>query len=101
MTIPQIKQSQVDTLVEMSQGLGAMSLPVADTKKDSHEKYNALTEELCDMNQLVILGLLKDITDDCGDKLAMMYAMSNRLFRVFEITDIGRAMFDSVERKVQ
>jgi hypothetical protein len=101
MAIPEINQYQVDALTEMSTGMGATSLPVPDTKADTYEKYNILIRELCDLNQLVILGLLKDITKDCGDKLATMYAMSNRHFRIFEITETGRLMFDGVERTKQ
>jgi hypothetical protein len=101
MPIPQVNQYQVDAMVDMATGMGATSLPVPDVKADSYEKYNALTSELCDLNQLVILGLLTDITADCGDKLATMYAMSSRHFRVFEITEIGRKLFDGVERKIQ
>jgi hypothetical protein len=99
--IPQVNQYQVDALIEMSTGMGATSIPVPDVKADSYEKYNSLASELCDLNQLVILGLLKDITDQCGDKLATMFAMSNRLFRIFEITHTGRLMFDGQERKIQ
>jgi hypothetical protein len=101
MAIPQINTGQVEALEEVSTGVGGCSLPVPDSKKDSYEKYQALTAELCDLTQLVILGLLKEITDQCGDKLATMYAMSNRNFRIFEITAIGRKLFDGVKRTIQ
>lgn len=101
MATPQINQDQVDALTGMATGLGAISVAVPDMKKDSYESYNLMTSEICDLNQLVILGLVKEITDQCSDKLATMYAMSQRNFRVFEITDIGRRMFDGVERKIQ
>lgn len=93
MTIPEINQSQVETLVEMATGLGAFSAPVPDMKSDNYDNYNKMAAEMCDHNQLVILGLIKEITDQCGDKLATMYSMSGRRFRIFEITDIGKAMF--------
>ena len=101
MSFPQINQDQVDALTGMATGLGAVSVAVPDVKKDSYEDYNLMTAELCDLAQLVILGLLKEVTDQCSDKLATMYAMSQRNFRVFEITDIGRRMFDGVERRIQ
>ena len=101
MSFPQINQDQVAALTGMATGLGAISVAVPDMKKDSYESYNLMTSEICDLNQLVILGLVKEITDQCGDKLATMYAMSSRQFRVFEITDIGRKLFDGVERKIQ
>jgi hypothetical protein len=30
-----------------------------------------------------------------------MYAMTSRLYRVFEITETGKAMFSGPERKIQ
>lgn len=101
MAIPQINTEQVDALEGMATGMGAISIVVPDTKKDSYEKYQSLTAELCDLTQLVILGLLKEITDQCSEKLATMWAMSQRNFRIFEITDIGRKLFDGVERTIQ
>lgn len=101
MAIPEINKSQVELLVDAATGLGAFSIPVPDMKLDDEKKYNQLTEELCDFNQLVILGLFKDISDQCGEMLAKMYAMSKREFRVFEITDVGKKMFGGPERTVQ
>ena len=101
MAIPQINAEQVAALTEMAAGAGAISVMVPDTQKDNYEKYNLLTAELCDLNQLVILGLLKDISADCGEKLATMYGISGRMWRVYQITDIGRKLFDGVERKIQ
>jgi hypothetical protein len=101
MAIPQINQYQVDAMTAMATGVGGSALPVPDSKADSYVKYSAMQEELCDLNQLVILGLLKDITQDCGDKLAAMYAMSQRHFRIFEITNVGRKLFDGVDRILQ
>lgn len=101
MAIPEINQYQVDALVDMATGIGGASLPVPDSKLDSYDHYSKLTSELCDLNQLVILGLLKDITKDCGEKLATMYAMSGRQFRVYQITETGKSMFSGPERAIQ
>ena len=101
MAFPQINAEQVAALTEMAIGDGAISVIVPDTKKDSYKTYSLVTAELCDLNQLVIMGLLKEITDECGDKLAEIFSKVHRLFRVFEITEIGKKMFDGVERKIQ
>lgn len=101
MAIPQLNASQVTTLKDMSNGLGAFSQAVPDQKKDLAADYEAAMEVVRDNEQLVILGLIKDITEQCGDKLATMYAMTDRLFRVYEITDIGRRMFIGPDRTVQ
>jgi hypothetical protein len=101
MGFPQINTEQVTALTEMATGVGAISVVVPDTKLDTYEKYNLLTAELCDLTQLVILGLLKEVTDEHSEQLAQMFQTSKRLFRIFEITNIGRKMFDGVERTIQ
>ena len=101
MAFPQLNTEQVSALTAMATGDGAISVLVPDTQKDNYTKYNLLTAELCDLNQLVIMGLLKEITEECSDKLAEMFAKVHRLFRVFEITEIGKKMFDGVERTKQ
>ena len=94
--IPQINEEQVKDLVAMTGPIDAFSqvVPSPDADGPNYEKFMS---KVRDTEQLVILGLIKEITDDCGEKLANIYAMTNRMFRVFQITDIGRAMF-SVER---
>ena len=101
MSFPQINAEQEAALTEMAAGSGAISVMLPDAQKDNYEKYNLLSAELCDLNQLIILGLLKDISADCGEKLATMYGISGRMWRVYQITDIGRKLFDGVERKIQ
>ena len=99
MAIPQINASQVTTIMDMANGLGAFAQAVPDPKKDTKETYDAAMEVVRDNEQLVILGLIKDITDQCGDKLATMYAMADRLFRVYQITEVGQKMFQGVEKR--
>jgi hypothetical protein len=104
MGIPQLNPEQVNTLTEMStNGLGAFSQAVPDAKFDSAADYEKEMEMVRDTEQLVILGLIKEITDESTtkDKLVTMFAMSGRLFRVFQITDIGKRMFDGVKRTIQ
>jgi hypothetical protein len=101
MAMPQINQEQVNCLTSMATGVGAISVAVPDAKQDSYEQYNLLTTELCDLSQLVILGLLKEITNAYGDRMAELYAETKRNFRIFEITAMGSRMFDGVERKIQ
>jgi hypothetical protein len=96
MSIPQINKEQIQTLMGMVGPIDAFS-QVVPSKDADGDSYEGIMESVRDTEQLVILGLIKEITDDCGDKLANIYAMTNRMFRVFQITDIGRAMF-SVER---
>lgn len=98
MFIPQINEEQVQTLKNMCGPISAFSQVVPDEKLDG-SNYQGFMNGVLDTNQLVILGLVREISDDCKEKLANIYSMTNRLFRVFEITDIGRAMFGAPERK--
>jgi hypothetical protein len=47
--------------------------------------------------------LVKEVTDDpvVKEKLVNMYAMTSRLYRVFEITETGKAMFSGPDRTIQ
>jgi len=98
MTIPQINEEQVQTLKDMCGSITCFSQVIPNEKEDG-TNYPIFMEKTRDTEQLVILGLIKEITDQCGDKLANIYAMTNRMFRVFEITDVGHAMFGPPDRK--
>jgi hypothetical protein len=90
--IPQLNAEQVQDLKNMCGPIDAFSQVVPNEIADG-PSYARYMEKVRDTEQLVILGLIKDITDDCGDKLASIYAMTNRMFRVYQITDTGRLMF--------
>ena len=102
MGIPEIKQSQVDTLISMATTWGGMfTQAVPEEAKDGKENYEAAMEELRDTEQLVILGLIKESTDKYNQKVATLYAMTDHQWRVFEITDVGRAMFTATTKGIQ
>jgi hypothetical protein len=102
-SIPQLNAEQVALLTSMANGLGVFSQVIPDTKLESYKDYTEAMEVVRDNEQLVILGLLKEITDepDTKEKLINVYAMTHRMWRVYEITEIGRKLFDGVERKIQ
>ena len=104
MSIPQLNAEQVALLESMVNGLGAFSQVIPDAKLESYKDYTEAMEVVRDNEQLVILGLIKEITEEptTKDKLATIFAMTNLLFRVYEITEIGRKMFSGAnERKIQ
>ena len=102
-SIPQLNAEQVALLESMVNGLGAFSQALPDPKLDTVNDYHEAMRTMMDNEQLVILGLIKEITEEPAtkDKLATIFAMTNRLFRVYELTEIGRKMFDGVKRKIQ
>jgi hypothetical protein len=102
-SIPQLNAEQVALLTSMATGVGAFSQVIPDAKLDSYKDYTDAMEVVRDNEQLVILGLVKEITDEeaIKEKMANIYAMTSRLWRVYEITAIGKAMFDGIERRIQ
>jgi hypothetical protein len=99
MGIPTLNKSQVTTLMDLANGMGAFSQAIPDKALDKAEDYESAMETVRDNEQMLILGLIKEITEDCGDKLAVMYSMTNRLFRVFQITDTGQKMFEGSDKR--
>lgn len=99
MGIPQLNEEQVRDLQNMCGPINAFSQVVPEEKTDG-PNYVVYMDKVRDTEQLVILGLIKEITDQCSEKLANLYSMTSRMFRVFEITDIGRAMFSKPDRAI-
>ena len=92
MTISQISEEQERALEEMCGPINVFSqiVPEKDKDGDRDEEWVKLTNET---EQLVILGLLTEITDDHKQRLAEVFIETNRHYRVFEITPVGKAMF--------
>ena len=102
MAIPTITQDQVDLLESMANGLGAFSMATPEEAKDGKETYEAAMETVRDNEQLLGLGLIKDITEAQMDKIIPLFTMTGRRFQVYEITDTGRKMFtDAGKRTIQ
>jgi hypothetical protein len=99
MAIPTLVQEQVDLLESMASGLGAFSTAVPEEAKDGKETYEAAMVTVRDNEQLLIMGLIKDITEAQMDKIATLFSMTGRQFKVYEITDIGRRMFSDVGKR--
>lgn len=99
MAIPQLNEEQVKDLHNMCGPINAFSQVVPEEKEDG-TNYEVFMNKVRDTEQLVILGLIREITKDCSEKLANIYAMTSRMFRVFEITDMGRAMFSKIDRTI-
>ena len=103
MAIPQINAEQVELMEKLASGLSAFCQAIPDAKLDSVVGYEDGMRVSLDNGQLLILGLVKEVTDDpvVKEKLVNMYAMTSRLYRVFEITETGKAMFSGPERRIQ
>jgi len=101
MAIPQINEAQLTRLKAYASGLGAFSQVVPVEEKDGKENYETYMETVRDTDQLVILGLVKDITEQCSVKVGQLFTMTGRWFRIYEITEVGKALFQGPDRTVQ
>ena len=100
MVFPQLNEEQVRDLRNMCGPIDAFSQIIPNEQADGNN-YERFMEKVRDTEQLAILGLIAEITDQCGEKIANIYATTNRMFRVFQITDVGKAMFGEPDRTVQ
>jgi hypothetical protein len=61
----------------------------------SHEKYNTWVKNNKETEELVALGFLDDVSAEYSESIERVAKSTGRLVRIFKITDIGIAMFDS------
>lgn len=101
MAIPQINDAQLHTLKEMVAGTNAFSQLVPDAAKDSARDLEKWMQGAAETQQLVDLGLIIETTEQCSDQISRVFLQTNRLFRVFETTDIAKQMFKDTNRTVQ
>ena len=83
MGIPQINESQVEAMESLCVGLDAFTMVVPEEALDGTILYNAAMEQVRDLEQLVILGLIKDITKDQSYKVAQMFAQTKNAWRAY------------------
>ena len=98
MSIPELNAEQIALLNDMCVGVDAFSECIPEESKDAPEDYKAGMDKLRDTEQLLILGLIKEITNDNSMRLAEVFHATGRLFRVFQITAVGKAMFSGTTR---
>jgi len=104
MTTPEVNAAQMKALEDLSHqgGDDAFFFIVPEELKDGTALYLAKMDELRDINQLVILGLLEDISEQGTQKVAEFFVKTGRAMRFYKITAMGKAMFsDHGKRRVQ
>jgi hypothetical protein len=94
--IPEITESQLKTML-MICGNPDMSVFSQSAPKNSDPLalQCVVGQGEKDTNHLVSLQFLKEITDDHKEQIERTNAESGRTWRVFEITALGRAMFQA------
>ena len=101
MAIPEINEAQLFTLKEMVSGTNAFSQLVPDPAKDTPSDLEKWNKGEAETQQLVDLGLIVETTEQCKDQISRVFLQTNRLFRVFETSEICKAMFNGQERSIQ
>lgn len=99
--IPEINEAQLFTLKEMVSGTNAFSQLVPDPAKDTPSDLVKWNKGEAETQQLVDLGLIVETTEQCKDQISRVFLQTNRLFRVFETSEICKAMFNGQERSIQ
>lgn len=96
MEIPEITESQLKTML-MICGNPDMSVFSQSAPKDSDPLalQCVMGQGVKDTEHLVSLKFLKEITADHAEQIEKTNAESGRTWRVFEITALGRAMFQA------
>lgn len=91
--IPAINERQLNTMHDVFSGMPTFLLVVPDSGFDIPEAFERFTESNREVNQLVELGFLEDITSANKENLAKYTTITGRIFRMFRGTDLGRYMF--------
>lgn len=99
MGIPQINESQVEAMESLCVGLDAFTFVIPEEEKDGPVLYKAAMEQLLDLGQLVILGLLKDISKEQSYKVAQLFVETKRVANIYQITKVGRQMFEGLAKR--
>ena len=96
MEIPSISESQLLTMITICANPD-MSVFSQSAPKDTDPLalQCKMQEGERDINHLLYLNFLKEITADHTEQINKTNAESGRTWRVFEITALGRAMFQT------
>lgn len=99
MSIPELNNAQYNTLMSICSGNNSYSQIVPNKTLDSSEDFANWTRGTEDTQKLVELGLMKDVSADNQEKLDRIFLMTNRNFRIYETTEVCRAMFSEEPEK--
>lgn len=96
MIIPEINESQLKTMLTVCSN-PEMSVFSQTSPKDSDplELQCVMQQGERDVEHLIFLGLLKEITADHQEQIEKTNVESGRTWRVFEVSALGRAMFQA------
>ena len=96
MEIPEITESQLKTMITICSNPD-MAVFSQTTPKDTDPLalQCVMDQGQKEIEHLVSLNLLKEITADHLEQIEKTNAESGRMWRVFEVTALGRAMFQA------
>lgn len=94
MNFPEVTESQVKLMhnvcFDPDMSVFSQCAPIPSDPLNEALEANQAAQ---DVNYLISLGLLNEITHNHFDKVTEMGEKTGRVWRVYEITPIGRAMF--------
>jgi hypothetical protein len=91
----QLTEFQYNSLRDAANGeLNTYMLVKPNAALDPVEQFELWTRNNQETEQLCQMGLLEDVSTSFAQNIQAHAHMTGRLFRVFKITEIGKAMFD-------
>lgn len=96
MLIPEITESQLNLMNQVCFDPNMSVFSQTNSKEgDSPEAAIMMDRGKADTEYLISLGFLKDITENHLEKINEVCKETHRTWRVYEVTAMGRAMFQA------
>lgn len=96
MLIPEITESQLNLMNQVCFDPNMSVFSQTHSKEgDAPEEATMLDKGKADTEYLVSLGFLKEITENHLEKINEVCKKTNRTWLVYEVTAMGRAMFQA------
>lgn len=94
--IPEVTESQCKLMSEVCLNPNMATFAQCSTNSnDSLPTASLITQAQRDADHLVSLGLLKNITEDHKEQVELHNKQTQRTWRIFEVTPMGRAFFQA------
>jgi hypothetical protein len=93
--IPSISKSQMKIISHAVLGMETFYALVPSVERDSPADYTAFTKTHEEIDNLIGMGLLENITEGSQELLKTLESTYDRTVRVLRVTEMGKAMFSA------
>lgn len=96
----QLTEFQHKTLMAVANGSNPVAFVVEAIPEDDAETVARLNKQVEEMNDLVQLGFLKDVSGKMAEAVLATKLKAGRGYKPYLITDIGFDMFNSPQKRM-